>query len=163
MSLSQMPSVKTFDVETEYMPLSFMSALQFASCSTYNICSVIRGFLHITSLLQVTWWTCSTNSKGLVTFAWHFFELTFTKGWAVEQKFYPPAKIKKNGLWYLLKTCVSAGNLLLQQGITSDNAQNFDQTLILCWITFTPMVLCSSSGWDTSASVSAAWLWQITE
>lgn len=62
------------------------------SCFTYNICSIIRGFLHITSLLQVTWWTCTTNSKGLVTFAWHFFERTSTKGWAVEQKFYPPAK-----------------------------------------------------------------------
>lgn len=29
MSLSQMPSIQTFDVDTEYMPLNFMLVFQF--------------------------------------------------------------------------------------------------------------------------------------
>lgn len=128
----------------------------FASGFTCNTCSVVRGFLCITSLEQMTSWTCTANSKGLATFARHFFELISTEGWAVE---HPPTKVIENRLWYLLKTCVSAGSLLLQEGITADNAQNFDQTLLLCSNTLTPIVLCSSSGWAASASITVAWLW----
>lgn len=53
----------------------------------------------------------------------------------------PSVKIRENGLRYLLKTCVPAGNLLLQQGIASDNTQDFDQILILCPNAFTLVVL----------------------
>lgn len=85
--LNCLPSRPLMWVQNTCRSFRISVPVYFASCFTYNICSDIRAFLHITSLLQVTSWTCSTNSKVLVTFAWHFFELPSAKGWAVAQKF----------------------------------------------------------------------------